>query len=45
MRDNLDIGRPDYVPLVFEPLIPKRTPGRFRTRVVTEGITPSSDID
>jgi hypothetical protein len=45
IRENLDIGRPDHVQLVFERLIHKRTPGRFRTRVVTEGVTPSLYID
>jgi hypothetical protein len=33
------------VQLIFEPPIHKRTPGRFRTRVVTEGVTPSLYID
>jgi hypothetical protein len=45
IRENLDIGRPDQVQLVFERLISKRTPGRFRTRVLTEGVTPSLHID
>src|SRR5262249_34120443 len=45
IRENLDIGRPDHVQLVFERPIHKRTPGRFRTRVVTEGVTPSLYID
>jgi hypothetical protein len=45
MRDNLDSDRPDHVPLGVERLNPKRTPGRFRTRVVTEGVTPSLHID
>jgi hypothetical protein len=45
IRENLDIGRPDQVQLVFERPITKRTPGRFRTRVLTEGVTPSLHID
>jgi hypothetical protein len=45
IRENLDIGRPDHVQLVFGRRISKRTPGRFRTRVITEGITPSLHID
>jgi hypothetical protein len=45
IRENLDLGRPDHVQLVFERPIHKRTPGRFRTRVVTEGVTPSLYID
>ena len=45
IRENLDIGRPDHVQLVFERPITRRTPGRFRTRVLTEGVTPSLHID
>src|SRR5215831_640305 len=45
IRENLDIGRPDHVQLIFERPITKRTPGRFRTRVLTEGVTPSLHID
>src|SRR5215210_6595465 len=49
IRDNLDIGRPDRVSLVFDRRIltrgPNRTPGRFRTRVLTEGVTPSLHVD
>jgi hypothetical protein len=48
-RDNLDAGRPDRISLVFDRrIISKgraRTPGRFRTRVITEGVTPSLYID
>ena len=45
IRENLDIGRPDQVQLIFERRVTKRTPGRFRTRVLTEGVTPSLHID
>ena len=49
IRDNLDIGRPDQVSLVFDRKIMNRrtapTPGRFRTRVITEGVTPSLHVD
>jgi len=49
IRDNLDIGRPDQVGLVFNRRVlrkgPKRTPGRFRTRVITDGVTPSLHVD
>jgi hypothetical protein len=45
IRENLDIGRPDRVQLVFGRRIIKRTPGRFRTRVITEGVTPSLHVD
>ena len=45
IRENLDIGRPDHVQLIFDRRITKRTPGRFRTRVITEGVVPSLHID
>jgi hypothetical protein len=45
IRENLDIGRPDHVQLIFDRRVSKRTPGRFRTRVITEGVTPSLHID
>jgi hypothetical protein len=49
IRDNLDIGRPDQVTLVFGRRLlrkgPNRTPGRFRTRVITDGVTPSLHVD
>jgi hypothetical protein len=49
IRDNLDIGRPDQVSLVFDRRLirrgPRSTPGRFRTRVITEGVTPSLHVD
>jgi hypothetical protein len=49
IRDNLDIGRPDQVALVFGRKVIRRgrfaTPGRFRTRVITDGVTPSLHID
>jgi hypothetical protein len=49
LHDNLDAGRPDRVGLVFDRRIvrkgPRATPGRFRTRVITTGVTPSLHID
>ena len=45
IRENLDIGRPDMVPLVFDRRVTKKTPGRFRTRVLTEGVIPSLHVD
>ena len=49
IRDNLDAGRPDQVSLIFDRKLrrrgPRPTPGRFRTRVITEGVTPSLHID
>ena len=49
IRDNLDIGRPDQVSLIFDRRLmkkgPRQTPGRFRTRVITDGVTPSLHAD
>jgi hypothetical protein len=49
LHDNLDAGRPDRVGLVFDRRIIRKgkhpTPGRFRTRVITAGVTPSLHID
>jgi hypothetical protein len=45
IRENLDIGRPDHVQLIFERRVTKKTPGRFRTRVITDGVAPSLHID
>jgi hypothetical protein len=45
LRENLDVGRPDSVQLIFERRVTKRTPGRFRTRVLTEGVVPSLHVD
>ena len=45
IRENLDIGRPSQVQLIFDRRVTRRTPGQFRTRVITEGVTPSLHID
>jgi hypothetical protein len=45
IRENLDVGRPDRVQLIFGRRVTRRTPGRFRTRVLTEGVTPSLHVD
>jgi hypothetical protein len=45
IRENLDIGRPSQVSLVFDRKVSRRTPGRFRTRVITDGVVPSLHID
>ncbi len=45
LRENLDLGRPDQVQLVFERRVTKRTPSRFRTRVLTSGVEPSLHFD
>jgi hypothetical protein len=49
IRDNLDLGRPDHVGLVFGRRIhngrKRHTPGRWRTRIITSGVTPSLHVD
>src|SRR5664280_871900 len=49
LHENLDIGRPDQIGLVFDRRIIRKghhpTPGRFRTRVITDGVVPSLHID
>jgi hypothetical protein len=44
IRENLDIGRPDAMQLVFDRRVTRRTPGSFRTRVLTEGVVPSLHV-
>ncbi len=48
IRDNLDLGRPDRVSLIFNRSIYRgrknHTPGTFATRVVTDGVTPSLHV-
>jgi hypothetical protein len=44
IRENLDLGRPDQVQLLFPRKITRATPGRFTTRVITEGVNPSLHI-
>ncbi len=45
IRENLDLGRPEEVQLIFERRITRATPGRFRTRIITEGVTPAWHVD
>jgi len=44
IRDNLDLGRPDRVSLIFDRKVTKATPGEFHTRVLREGIQPTIRI-
>jgi hypothetical protein len=44
IRENLDLGRPDHVQLLFPRKITRATPGRFTTRVITTGVNPSLHI-
>jgi len=45
IRDNIDIGRPDQVQLIFARRVRRDTRGRFRTRVLTDGVIPSLHVD
>lgn len=45
IRDNIDLGRPKNVQLIFDRRIIKTTPSRFRSRVITHGVIPSLWID
>jgi hypothetical protein len=44
IRENLDLGRPQEVRLIFNRTITRRTPGQFRTRIVTQDVTPSLNV-
>jgi hypothetical protein len=44
IRENLDLGRPEELQLIFNRRIPRNTRARFRTRVVTHDVTPSLNV-
>jgi hypothetical protein len=45
IRSNLDLGRPDRVQLVFDRRVNRRTPSRYRTRVIEHGVAPSLHVE
>jgi hypothetical protein len=45
IRENLDLGRPDQMQLIFNRRVTRQTPGQFRTRILTEGVVPSLHVD
>jgi hypothetical protein len=48
IRDNLDLGRPDRVRLLFPVRLTRATPPPmygYRTRVITEGVQPSLHVE
>lgn len=45
IQDNLDLGRPRNVQLIFGRRVQKNTRSRFRTRVITPEVIPSLWID
>jgi hypothetical protein len=46
IRENIDLGRPDQVQLIFGRRMQKKTAtdGRCRTRIITEGVVPSLHV-
>lgn len=44
IRENLDLGRPERVQLLFNRRIQRNTPGKFATRILTHGVSPSLHI-
>ncbi len=46
IRENIDLGRPEQVQLIFQRRMQKKTAtdGRCRTRILTEGVTPSLHV-
>jgi hypothetical protein len=48
IRENLDLGRPDRVSLLFPTRLTRRTPPPahgYRTRVITAGVAPSLHVE
>ena len=45
IRDTLDLGRPDRIQLLVDRRVRSNTPGRFWTRVISEGIVPSLHVE
>jgi hypothetical protein len=41
LRENLDLGRPDRVQVVFGRRVQRNTPSRFCTRVIQDGVQPN----
>ena len=41
IKENIQLGRPENMSLIFDRRITKRTPGQFSTRIVTHGVTPA----
>jgi hypothetical protein len=46
IRENIDLGRPEQVQLIFDRKMQRKTAtdGRCRTRIITEGVTPSLHV-
>ena len=44
IRENIDLGQPEKVSLIFQRRITKRTPSLFRTRIITPGVIPTLHV-
>jgi hypothetical protein len=44
IRENLDLGRPEEIKLIFNRRIPRHARAQFCTRVVTRDVTPSLHV-
>ncbi len=44
ISDQLTLGRPDNIAIVFGRRVSRRTPGRFHTRVITRGVEPAIQV-
>jgi len=44
IRENIDLGRPENVSLIFSRRVTKRTPGQFQTRIITREVIPSLHV-
>jgi len=44
IRENIDLGRPETVQLIFGRRITRRTPSVFRTRIVTQDVIPTINV-
>jgi hypothetical protein len=44
LPDQLTLGRPDQIAVVFGRRVTRQTPGRFHTKVITKGVEPSIQV-
>ena len=45
IKDHVTLGHPSQLQLIFDRRIMKTTPGRFRTRIISDGVIPSLHLD
>lgn len=44
IREQIDLGRPDRIQILFNRKVTRSTPGRFRTRIIRHGVAPSLNV-